>query len=60
LRDFSKIIMNLMLAQPAIYKGEPMKMIRLWAHECHRVWLDRLLFPEDIEGYMNMMRVAIK
>lgn len=32
----------------------------MWAHECHRVWLDRLLFPEDIESYMNMMRAGIK
>jgi dynein heavy chain len=35
-------------------------MIRLWAHECHRVWLDRLLFDEDRESYMGFMRNAIK
>jgi dynein heavy chain len=60
LRDFSKIIMNIMNAQPHIYRGQPLQLVRLWAHECHRIWLDRLLFPEDVEGYMNMMRAGIK
>jgi dynein heavy chain, axonemal len=32
----------------------------MWAHECHRVWLDRLIFEEDRETYMNFMRNAIK
>lgn len=60
LRDFSKIVQNLMLAQPAHYRGNPLGVIRLWAHECHRVWLDRLIFDEDREAYMNFMRTAIK
>lgn len=60
LRDFSKIVMNLMNAQPHIFKGQPLMMIRLWAHECHRTWLDRLLFPEDVEAYMIMMRNGLK
>jgi len=60
LRDFSKIIQNLMLAQPASYRSKPMDMIRMWAHECHRVWLDRLIFDADRELYMNLMRTALK
>ena len=32
----------------------------MWAHECHRVWQDRLLFPEDREAYMNFMRAGLK
>lgn len=60
LRDFSKITMNLMNAQAHIFKGQPLQLVRMWAHECHRVWLDRLLFPEDVDAYMNMMRVGIK
>lgn len=60
LRDFSKIIQNVMNAQPHIFKGQPLMLARLWAHECHRVWLDRLLFPEDIEAYMGFMKNAIK
>jgi dynein heavy chain len=47
LRDFSKIVENIMLSQPGHYRGNPMGIARLWAHECHRVWRDRLLTPED-------------
>lgn len=32
----------------------------MWAHECHRVWLDRLLFEEDITQYYNYMRNGLK
>jgi len=60
LRDFSKIIQNLCLIQPAHYRGDPLGVIRLWAHECNRVWLDRLIFDEDREAYMGYMRTAIK
>jgi dynein heavy chain len=35
-------------------------MVRLWVHECHRVWHDRLLFPEDRELYMGFMKGALK
>ena len=35
-------------------------MIRLWAHECHRVWRDRLIFDADVDLYMVYMRNAIK
>jgi len=60
LRDFSAIIQNLMLAQPNHYRGNPLGIVRLWAHECHRVWRDRLIFEEDCEAYMNYMKTAIK
>jgi dynein heavy chain len=60
LRDFSKIVQNLCLIQPSAYRGDALGVIRLWAHECHRVWLDRLLFEEDREAYMGFMRTAIK
>jgi len=49
-----------MLAQPGAYRGDPLGIVRLWAHECHRVWRDRLIFDEDIESYMNFMRNGIK
>jgi dynein heavy chain len=38
MRDFAKIIQNIMQSQPKEYKGKPMDIVRLWAHECHRVW----------------------
>jgi len=49
-----------MLSQPNHYRGNPLGMVRMWAHECHRVWLDRLIFPEDREAYMNYMKNGIK
>lgn len=49
-----------MLAQPSSYKGNPMGLVRMWAHECHRVWLDRLLFDEDVNSYMNFMKNGMK
>jgi dynein heavy chain len=49
-----------MLAQPAHYRGNPLGVVRLWAHECHRVWRDRLIFDVDVEAYMVFMRTAAK
>jgi len=60
LRDFSRIIENIMLAQPGHYRGQPLGLIRLWAHECHRVWRDRLIDEEDEKLYMTYMNNAIK
>ena len=60
MRDVAKIVQNLMLAQPSAYKGNPTALVRMWAHECHRVWLDRLLFDDDISMYMNFMRNGLK
>lgn len=60
MRDVAKIIQNLMLAQPASYKQNPTGLVRMWAHECHRVWRDRLLFEEDVNMYMNFMRNGMK
>uniref|UniRef100_A0A7S3JKK7 Uncharacterized protein n=1 Tax=Euplotes harpa TaxID=151035 RepID=A0A7S3JKK7_9SPIT len=60
LRDFSKIAQNLLLSVPALYRGQPDKLYRLWLHECHRVYLDRLLFEEDVNKYMDLIKAAAK
>lgn len=60
LRDFARIIQNMLLALPQHYKGNPLGIIRMWAHECHRTWHDRLIFDIDREAYMNFMRNGIK
>jgi hypothetical protein len=49
-----------MLSQPNLYRGNPLGIVRLWAHECHRVWFDRLILEEDRETYLNLMKSAIK
>jgi len=60
LRDFSKIIENIMLSQPGHYRGQPLSILRLWAHECHRVWRDRLITEEDEVAYMVYMTNGCK
>lgn len=60
LRDFSKIIQNMLLAEPSLYRNQPERLYRLWLHECHRVYLDRLLFEEDIALYMKFVNEAGK
>jgi dynein heavy chain, axonemal len=35
-------------------------MVRLWAHECYRVWLDRLIFDEDRAQFMIYMNNGLK
>jgi len=50
----------MLLALPQHYKGSPLGIIRMWAHECHRTWHDRLIFDIDREAYMNFMRNGIK
>jgi dynein heavy chain len=60
MRDCAKIVQNLMLAQPSVYKGNLLGLARMWAHECQRVIHDRLLFDEDKNAYMNFMRNGLK
>ena len=60
LRDFSKVVQNMNLAVPGHYKGQPQLIIRMWAHECNRVWLDRLIFDEDRDAYKVFMTNALK
>jgi dynein heavy chain len=60
LRDFARIVQNIMLAQPIHYKGKPTDIARLWAHECNRIWGDRLIFKEDMDLYNGFMRNGSK
>lgn len=49
MRDVSRVIQGLLNAQPLLYKGAPTKFIRLWIHECNRVFADRLISEKDYE-----------
>jgi dynein heavy chain, axonemal len=60
LRDFSKIVQNMLLAEPQLYRNQPEKLYRLWLHECNRVYLDRLIFEEDVTAYMKFVTDAGK
>jgi dynein heavy chain len=60
LRDFTKIIQNMLLADPSPYARNPLALVRLWAHECNRVYLDRLILKEDVDKYNEFMGNAMK
>ena len=60
LRDFSKIVQNLLLFELRLYRNKPDKLYRLWLHECNRVFLDRLLFEEDVIKYREFVKQATK
>jgi hypothetical protein len=49
-----------MLAQPSTYRGNPLGVIRMWAHECYRVFYDRLITEEDRESFMGFMKAGMK
>ena len=49
-----------MQAQPLHYRGKAIDMVRLWVHECNRVYLDRLIFPEDRDLYKAFLKNALK
>lgn len=60
LRDFSKIVQNVMLAQPAHYRGNALGLVRMWVHECMRVFHDRLIFEEDRDTFMGFLKNALR
>jgi len=60
LRDFSKIIQNLLLVDREAYRRNPLGLVRMWAHECNRVYLDRLITAEDIAKYNEFLHNGMK
>ena len=60
MRDCARIVQNLLLSQATVARNNNTSLARMWAHECQRVWYDRLLFEHDQEAYMGFMRNAMK
>jgi dynein heavy chain len=60
MRDFGKIVQNIMNTQSKDYRNKETEITRLWVHECHRVWRDRLVNKEDLEQYAKTMDTAMK
>lgn len=46
LRDFSRVIKGVLLT-PSSHMHDSEKFIRLWIHECYRVFQDRLVDEKD-------------
>lgn len=56
LRETSKIVEGIMQSTPAQYKSQAPKMVKLWVHECKRVFEDRLIDPEDITKFRAYLK----
>eukprot|EP00741_Cyanophora_paradoxa_P008927 tig00000142_g8641.t1 len=54
LRDLGKVFQGLIMADPKRMKVAT-HMLRLWAHECERVFCDRLISEEDREWYRRFV-----
>ena len=55
LRDVSKVFQGIAKASPKAIKTDN-DMIKLWAHECLRVFSDRLISDEDHEKFENLLK----
>ncbi|XP_056152705.1 dynein axonemal heavy chain 17-like [Lampris incognitus] len=55
LRDLSKIFQGLLLSVPDCAKS-PANLVRLWLHECDRVYGDKLVDEVDMENFSNIRR----
>lgn len=59
LRDVAKVFQGIAKSEPrAVTKDED--MIKLWAHECQRVFADRLISQDDRDEFMVMLKTKVK
>lgn len=59
LRDLSKVFQGISKGTPQSIRDES-SMIKLWAHECMRVFMDRLINFQDREFFESMIRDSMK
>ena len=59
MRELTNIFQGLTLAEPDA-STTPLSIFRLWAHECSRVFADRLLSEAEIEGFRAMMAEVVR
>jgi len=60
LRDLSKIVEGLTMSSAQFYKNSPVKMIKLWVHECQRVFEDRLINSDDVKRFKQYLQEGFK
>lgn len=58
LRDISKVFQGLYCAVPKFYE-EKEAILKLWFHECCRVFMDRLINLEDREKFKGIMDIQM-
>ena len=54
MREFVNVFQGLCKSSPSYYRKE-ITMIRLWKHECARVFGDRLTTPTEFKRFMDML-----
>ncbi|XP_061921125.1 dynein axonemal heavy chain 2 [Entelurus aequoreus] len=54
LRDISKVFQGLLRAHPEFHDSKQ-NMVRLWIHECFRVFSDRLIDQTDMEAFVTLL-----
>lgn len=59
MRDFSRVIYGVMLSRPES-TGAPIALKRLWLHEIHRVYYDRLIDDSDRLWFFETARDVLK
>ena len=59
LRDLSKVFQGTLQGSPDLVK-EKDQMIRLWSHECMRVFYDRLIDDEDRGWFKKLVEANVK
>merc|ERR1719261_1649316 len=59
MRELSNIYQGLCLTDSASY-NTPGMMVRLWVHECERVFQDRMLNEQECEKFQGILEGIIK
>ena len=59
MRDISKVFQGLFLADKNYYESKE-QVVKLWAHECLRVFHDRLISFEDREKFKKILDVQLE
>jgi dynein heavy chain len=59
LRDLSAVVQGLCRMQPE-YHNKPADAVRLWVHECERVFLDRMINATDMGQFQEMRKTVVK
>ena len=55
LRDVSKVFQGIFFAKPKGIRNDS-EMVKLWAHECIRVFHDRLISDDDRNKFMDLLK----
>jgi dynein heavy chain len=60
LRELSAVVGGLLRMTPGAFGAHPLKAARLWAHECERVYADRLVTDADVATFSALRAAVVK